>query len=346
MAENNPLWLQEILENADLFFEDLVDPPLDDTFGWGAMYSALLDGRGNVNGTGLLITGPDGCGKHTAALHMIKLLTAGAYAVVFLDGAQWSSLDIRVVLERMELLLQYFADEGKSLCICLEGMENCSLRREILHYWGHSLTVYRHERHRFPSLFLILIDGCEETVPFLLRRQLLLCRMTPPNRELRKKLLEAKALSLKEQFSFDVFVDNTEGASYGQILDMLQNLSNLLDCRTVNEAELVAFISGQMPPVEPVRELSDVMSDFLTQLPNMLRNNSYGNEERNHNFDTSNQSTVTEDKAMENSNQYLADKRRQFEAQQPGELADDLFTKEVADEMAQKIKEQLEEEPQ
>ena len=60
----------------------LAEPP-DDTFGWGATLEQMW--REPAHPSGLLLLGPDGCGKHTATLHMMRILMADGYQYAVLN---------------------------------------------------------------------------------------------------------------------------------------------------------------------------------------------------------------------------------------------------------------------
>ena len=76
-------WADLVLDNGEMLgqYYDAAAP--DDTFGWGSLYRKMWfsDYSHRPSGTGVLLTGPEGCGKHTAAAHLIRELRNRDYWV-------------------------------------------------------------------------------------------------------------------------------------------------------------------------------------------------------------------------------------------------------------------------
>lgn len=276
MADPIQTWLEITLEDSLIRWEYLQSKRLDDTFGWGAIFAASVADNPDVNGSGLLLTGPEGCGKHTAALHMMKQLKLQGYGMLFLEGTELASLGAGQAMQRFDALLDRFYKEGKSLCVCLEGLENCSCRRELLTYWGRALLNYLLYPEQFRPLFLILIDSQEQDIPALLRDRLRLCRMSLPDSDRRAAFLERRARNIRNDVSLQVFAQATKGASYSQLLDMIDNVQDLLDSREggLEDETLQRFLAQQMPaPSQEAasRTIAQSVQQLLEQLPRLLQ---------------------------------------------------------------------------
>ena len=83
-------WLDKTLQDSANLEYDIFLEELDDTFGWGEILELMWYKLPQPCAGGILLTGPDGCGKHTAAAHMVRLAVKGGHlGVVFLDGADF-----------------------------------------------------------------------------------------------------------------------------------------------------------------------------------------------------------------------------------------------------------------
>ncbi len=267
--------IQSWLEQSAQQFEQLQAGQLDDTFGWGGIFRARLEADREVSGCGLLLTGPHGCGRHTAAGHMMKLLFAEGYDSVFLSGLELGSVPYETAKQQLDALFDRFYEQGKGLCICLEEMEACPHRRQLLSYLGQTLYKCFLYRQELTPVYLILIDDRED-VPQVLRDRLRLCRMRLPDLSRRTAFLEHKARLLKYAVSLQVFAEATEGASYAQLLDMIANVEGLVDSQgdALADQPLRDFLQGQLPPASQqtaLEQLARETQKLVEQLPKMLK---------------------------------------------------------------------------
>lgn len=270
-------WLDSVLENSRIRWEYMQTQDQDDPDGWGEIFAASLqEGASVVSGCGLLLTGADSYGKQSAAAQMLALLVNEAYEGVFLEGTELCDGGIRQAKARLDALLDCFYDAGKGLCLILEGLEDCPCRRELLNFLGQTLCVYR-TRDDYTPFFLILLDDREQDIPGLLRGRLRLCRMCLPDLARREAYLKQNARSLRNFLSLEVFARATEGASYAQLQDMISVVGCLVDSRdvvTLPDAELTAFLAGQMPaprPEDAMQTLCRSVQGLVDQLPELLK---------------------------------------------------------------------------
>lgn len=255
--ESVQVWMEKMLNHALNQMRNIDAEPLDDSFGWGAMFSQQVDQARSLCGRGLLLTGPDGCGKHTAAFHMVKLLRDRDYECLFLDGYDLCAEGFDCAQERISALLDRSYDNGMGLCVVLEDLEQCRCRRELLSYLAGLLYDYGLNADKVPPLYLILLDNNEKALPAALRSRLRLCRMALPNRSRRQTFLENKARSISKYVSMEQFADATEGATYAQMVDLVWNVQDLLDSKDtfLSEEDFLNFVREQMP----VPELQSVL---------------------------------------------------------------------------------------
>ena len=279
-------WLEQT-ENAMNPFYDFIESTrndydktvtLDDTFGWGARFRQMWSIKSD-RPCGLLLTGPSGCGKHTAAAHMVHILFDDLYAIQ-LNGSDLCSSGYETAKARMLGLIGKYGKEEKPLCLILEGMEHCDCRQELLACLGQVLTASWLGNKRDPRLFVILIDSCEEDIPSVLRSRLRLCRMSLPNAQRRRAFLLSNAPLLQMTVNLDLLTDSTQGITYAQLLDLIRNLECVIYClpedqRSLRDEDLLEFLEEQRPAMKQENALlilAQSAQQLIEELPQLLNN--------------------------------------------------------------------------
>lgn len=278
-------------------------------------------------GCGILLTGNDRYGSQAAAIKMLEHLGSVGCEGVFLDGMELSEYGAAQAKDRLNGLLDFFYDENKSLCLILEGMEECLCRWELLKFLGEQLwESLLYKEQRIP-LFLILIDNREREIPSLLRNRLRLCRTNIPSQAQRAVYLEKHAKYLGNYLSLEQFAQLTEGADYAQLRDMIALADRLIQSRhdrALTEEELTEFLAEQMPPLSPektTQQLYRTVKELADQLPQILSGIAA----------TPNVSTVVANQGspvaaeIQNEAAYLADKRKETEEMAPNLLCAEVF---------------------
>ena len=271
-------WLDQLIPMSQQLEAFMLGKEPDDAFGWGEMLGMMWAQMPEERPGGLLLTGPAGCGKHTAAAHMLLQLQQEGYGTVFLDGMELQDWDRKTAKERLNKLLDYFYDNQQPLCLVVENLESCGCRWEMLTHLGRTLQMNRLYRDQVEyPLFLILIDQKEHQIPASLRGELRLCRMCLPDQQRRKKYLDKQAVSIAGYVSLDMVAAETQGMTYAQLADLVYNLQYLVDCRDgyPTQEEVQAFLSQQTPPASREQKLEAFLGTaqkFMEDMPQMLRN--------------------------------------------------------------------------
>lgn len=182
------------------------------------------------SGTGLLLVGPAGCGKHTAVLHMLHLLDRlpkresedgspeAPYTCVFLDGEELEEPGegFESGRERINALLDDCYERRRGLFLVLEDTAALPWSRKLYRFLETQLAAYYLSRGReslfpgpkdrpaealwaeeegdLPPFFLVLMEEKEPALPALLRSRLQLCRMSRPNLLRRRRFLMSRNL--------------------------------------------------------------------------------------------------------------------------------------------------------
>ena len=294
-------WNDIVLDNGEMLgqYYDAAVP--DDTFGWGNLYRKMWfsDYSHRPSGTGVLLTGPEGCGKHTAAAHLIRELRNRDYWVGLLPeddaGGEGPNTPTR---DRLNGLLDLCSDEGKGLCLLVEDLDRRSRSRELGQFLGEMLCLYTLRRGAdsqtagpkdrvsgrslhsgddpLAPFFLILIQNKEQSVPSLLRSRLQLCRMSPPDRDHRVLFfVNHPAACLRGESALvtqEELLERTEGLSYAQLEDLVNSLNALsLADKRADKRAFLALAEAQRPQVRG-GGLSARMEKLLAELPKVLSN--------------------------------------------------------------------------
>ena len=268
-AEN---WVDETIKSAEFYETVLADAKPDDSFGWGARLQYLCGGRPADRPAGLLITGPAGCGKRTAAVFAAKQLLSDGYLCVCLSGYSLNEDGeaFPVLRERLNALLDRCYDDERGLCLLLEAPDAYAFAGSLYAFLGKTCYEYRKAGEAYPPLFVVLLSAEEPALPAFLREQLLLCRMSLPTKAQRDAFLINNAAGLQKAVSADLLCEETEGFTYALLADCVKNLELLADAgnlTAISEEEARAFLRSQQPP----RTAAQAQEDFLDRLEQIFR---------------------------------------------------------------------------
>ena len=273
-GETVDTWLDGVIKSASVMEAYIDRRELDDSFGWGALLDAMWfsENGKQLTGSGILLTGPGGSGKHTAAYHMIKGLLSRKYAHVFLTDEDFDAQAVgaEVAKERLRGLLDRFYDQNQALCIVLEQAESFQNIQSVLRFLGESLCEYW-LCEDYPPLFVILIASDDPPVPAPLRGRLRLCRMSLPGEDRRRTFLENRAGDLRYYVPFHTLISQTDGMSYGELSDVVEHIRTFVDLTdsAISEEKAAAFIQEQKP--RPVRvQLPEKVEALIDALPQLL----------------------------------------------------------------------------
>ena len=148
-------WIEnEIKDRSTTLMQYLRQIQLDDTFRWGKMIKSYLQVPSDSlrRKKGLLITGPSGCGKHTAAYHATVFLNdkwKDSFSTVEypFECAFVSGKDFSFPHEQKDLVNTYLngllhSYAGQNLCLVLEYPERSTHCEELLERLGQISCKY------------------------------------------------------------------------------------------------------------------------------------------------------------------------------------------------------------
>lgn len=223
-------WLEQARSSSTTYSAFYGSRTTDDIISWDELLDELLNNEASERSHGLLITGPEGCGRHTILTETVgKVLEAG-YETIFLTGSQLQedAGNQQEVCARVETLLDSFRSEEEGLCLILDEMDEMPFRMPVLRILERCLCQAQVEKVREGeaawAFFLVLLQDETAPLPPLLRSMLQVCRVQYPNRERRKAFLQGHLAERYKQLPEDLLLDQTEGFTYQQ----LSNLAGIL----------------------------------------------------------------------------------------------------------------------
>lgn len=291
-TESPQEWLERIEDETSAYAGFLLSQldTLDDTFDWGARLAQLFADQANQNEklAGLLITGPEGCGRHTILVNVIGM-RCGTDGVVALTGnALVEGMEtVSEVRERLSALFQkYWETEPQNLCLIVEDLEDCPYRDFILRFLQTKLCASRcpqvvsedsaEEYTPAPNLFLVLVQREPTRLPAVLKQLLYHCRVQYPNRARREVFLRGRCKELSDKApSMDHLLDETEGFSYAELLNLLRNIQMVAPGKNdqISDELMEELLEEQRPapPTETAKErLFQKLEQTLDSLPDIL----------------------------------------------------------------------------
>lgn len=293
---NIETWLNNTLKRGRILSDYLYSQVPDDSFGWGHILENMWSTTSGAgpSGTGLLLIGPPGSGKHTAIHHMVRRLAELEYIFAFLSADELE--DLEDAEKKISALLDECENGKSGLCLVLEGISELSFSQTLYRYLEEVLCEFylMQDASQIPGpkdhpssklepmtgepnqpLFLILVEEQEPLIPSILRGRLQLCRMTYPDSMRRQLFLENHDLG---NIQLEQLVEETEGLNYAQLDDLVNALRALTKDNWISysheEQQLLIKEQGRNNNIE-----SDDHSLFMRaatqlfeKLPGLLQN--------------------------------------------------------------------------
>lgn len=341
MKDTMETWLNMAHDESDAqwkFWEFLQMEQARMDFEWDDYLKSYIKNDFDLNGSGLLITGPDGCGKHTAARravwHLLERSTTKPFNQVLLNGLLLEASSAGEAINRLGSLVDDFDNANVSLCLVMDGLEDHPFRQKILTFLGRKLRD--HFFNGEPEMFLILIDRSEETIPQQLRSQLKLFRMDLPNVKQREHIIEQYGEHIKQRVSFEEMAKNTEGFSCIQLRDLVHTLRWTLSSRgesaVMTNEELKTFCRSQLPAPNPenaVVTLARSVQQLMDKLPQMLQNLPAQGQQ----MSAAQQQLQQNNSARIDERGFLAAERKRIQELPPKALAEETYGKKFVEDV-------------
>lgn len=266
-----PNWLQTCQEYTEYAVKLIYAEALDDTFGWGATFQQMWKETFRPNG--LLLTGPYGCGKHTAAAHMLRILLAENYECAIINN---DVVSFENSVPEISSWLDENIDRKHKLCIIVDQLTDATKRGNLLSYFSQRLRKNRVTSEEKNALFLIVIENEEACIPVLLRRNLLRCTMSLPTAEYRQAFLENYLYNMfkinLKYYANDELLKCTEGFTYAQLKDLAYQIGLMIrmdDSDGIDE--YIVQLAKDQAPDNAKPSAIEKLCDFIDMLPKLIQ---------------------------------------------------------------------------
>lgn len=263
-------WLKICQEYSEIAVKMFREEPPDDTFGWGLTLTQLWQER--VRPKGLLLTGPDGCGKHTAAAHMLHILLQEHYdCVVIEDTAVEATCEIQPLISWMDDALA----QKRKLCVIVDQLTDEAKRGKLFSYFGRRIRRNSLTPDTKETLFVIVIEREYKHMPTALRQNLLSCVMTLPAAEFREVFLQN---CLSDTFGIDLrqyageeLYQITEGLTYAQLKDLSYQIGLAIhSIPTEDIPEEILDLAKKQRSCAAEMPADERLCDFMETLPALI----------------------------------------------------------------------------
>ena len=270
----------------------------DYSFGWKEVVENTI-GFGSVKG--FIFSGADGCGKHTASDIACNMLTEqkgysltylGSDDLVFTEAeTKADDLDRQKKIEKgdtgsftddiihsfFECLFSMF-EEDVPVCLVVDDTAGNGSIDAVYRRLGKYLCIGQ------PELFVIIIEKNESLIPSLLRKQLRLIRMSPPDENQRTQLLKnvLGETTVNSKATLELLSKATEDYTYSQLKDLACNIrfyditGQNITTEYLNEIALSQYpVPAENSGLEEERirlyrklqELIDMAPELMTRMP-------------------------------------------------------------------------------
>ena len=256
----------KLLQEQSEVAAGLVQSEIPDDFGWGYTLEQMWKERSRPKG--LLLTGPDGCGKHTAAAHMLRILQGEHYDCAVITDS---------VLEALRELppLTDWMDDKQKICVIVDQLTDKTIRSKLLSYLGRRISRNSLISDTAGKLFVIVIEREYSNMPAELRRNLLNCTMSLPASEFREVFLENQLSDLFDidwtQYTSEEFDHLTEGLTYAQLKDLSYQIGLAIQSSSPDKVqEEILQLAKAQKVCSSERSAAERLCDFMDTIPELI----------------------------------------------------------------------------
>lgn len=280
-------WVENITKESNDIYNVVMNKRLGDASGMGEMIRKCIVMGKTARPMGLVLSGPAGTGKHTAAYHAIEALEQEGCVPVFLTGSGMAE-DISSYADFVECLnamLDSFYDDGKGLCLVIDEPEEAGFGVRFYSFLGRVANDYRIHPDDLPTLFIILISEKKLLIPSILSDMLLSLVFVLPDIDQRTVFVNERARSIKNYVSLPDLAKYSEGCSFSDLERVIKRLEVIIDttdCAPEDDKIRMYFRQERKTSVEPVNgsivtgsqdslvDDSDVIFEYFNRLEEIL----------------------------------------------------------------------------
>ncbi|MBR4308135.1 MAG: ATP-binding protein [Oscillospiraceae bacterium] len=266
-------------------YDTIVIEPTEDILGTETLANEYW---GNKHCKGVVLSGPEGCGKHTLAAHIIQLFRrrVADCQFLFLDGAELENDGVKATtlcdflgrfLDDCYDGFYYDFNDNDELkrtksniapldsVVLIEEPEHYSAWKKILPFLQKNVLQYSLEPD-LPRLFVLILSADSVKLPSLLNGRLRSLFVSRPEKKLRIRFAQNRGGELLNSLSATRVAELTEGMTYTQLQDALDATNYLVASGSFNKEMLEDFLGSQRPLLTP----QERHMRFEEQLPRAL----------------------------------------------------------------------------
>lgn len=274
-------WLESQEQCSGAYLNYLFDKDLDDTFEWAERLETILAEGKNLP-AGVLIAGPQGCGRHTIMANVVQILSMDpwSFSTEFITG--WDLEDdtgsFALAHEKLEALLEKYrenpADE-QDLCLVLDEFGDYPYRDALLKFLEKTVCEYWNRKDEYPKLFLVLFQNASFRIPAILKKMLYVCCVQYPDVEHRKRFLQKYIGKVQGSLSVDDMTEKTSVFSYAELWSLIQNVQTAAEIgqNALSQDDAERLIDEQKVPItggDAKERLFRKLEQTLDSLPELL----------------------------------------------------------------------------
>lgn len=263
-------WLRTCREYSEITVKMVRKESPDNTFGWGTTLEQMW--QETVRPKGLLLTGPDGCGKHTAAAHMLRILLQQRYDCVIIEDTVMEAVcEIQPLTSWIDDALA----QKRKLCVMVDQLTDETKRSKLFSYLGRRVRKNSLTPDTKDALFVIVIEREYKQMPAALRQNLLSCVMTLPAAEFREAFLQN---CLSDTFGIDLrqyageeLYQITEGLTYAQLKDLSYQIGLAIHSISPEDIpEEILDLAKKQRPCAAEMSADERLCDFMETIPELI----------------------------------------------------------------------------
>ena len=275
-------WLEKNAKESKRYSERLRALTPDDSSGWGnRLMNFAVANDSPCYCPGVLLIGPNGCGKHNAVCflnqELLQLYRGCQFCFLYGDMLNDEYDSFAELEENLNALLDarydVFAKSDKNdsgaLCIILEEPEEYSCAKQLYRFLGQNHSEYL-LANDYPLFFIIVIAQSMPDIDSVLRKNLMLCRLTCPDTAKRKLFFKRNAAVIPGDISMDWLASRTEGFSYTGLIDLIRQLATESAINdNLSDDVINTVIETQRQPQSYTEVPSGIPVQIIQQTPGM-----------------------------------------------------------------------------
>lgn len=278
-------WLTNIRNTSAMYVNAYKTYQTHDVDDWEGKAWHILQQPIEKRLSGLLLTGSNGTGKHTALASFLVAMSEMNYDVFIFDRKAMprTKEEYSKFEELFDKMLDECIESGKSCSVVFEDIEKYEYTDDLLSLMVYYACIYKKFADNYPPLFFILISNDSLPVPSLLNKYVGSYNFSTTTYEQRIKFLNKNFKDLSEDIEFDYLASKVGDCHYGLLNQISENLllikaSSFVKGVSSNDVDrVIDLYRGSNEEVDNIGRIADQLERFVQLLPDVIANTNAGN---------------------------------------------------------------------